>query len=115
MRAAADTAVLRVDGLGKRYSSEGTAALNDVTFEVAEGELLALVGPSGCGKTTLLRIMSGLLAPSEGTVLLDGRAVVRPSGEVALVFQDYGRSLFPWLTVRGNINLALRLAGVPRK
>ena len=88
--------------------------LTDVTFDVAEGELVALVGPSGCGKTTLLRIMCGLLAPSEGTVLLDGRPVVRPSGKVALVFQDYSRSLFPWLTVLRNVTFPLGRDGLSR-
>jgi NitT/TauT family transport system ATP-binding protein len=114
VRAAADTAVLQVAGLGKRYSSEGAPALTGVTFEVAEGELLALVGPSGCGKTTLLRIMCGLLPPSEGTVLLDGRRIVRPSGQVALVFQDYGRSLFPWLNVLRNVTFPLGRNGLPK-
>jgi NitT/TauT family transport system ATP-binding protein len=112
--AAADTTVLQVDRLGKRYPGEGTPVLAGVTFEVAEGELLALVGPSGCGKTTLLRIMCGLLPPSEGSVLLDGRRIVRPSGEVALVFQDYGRSLFPWLNVLRNVTFPLTRDGLPR-
>ena len=114
MSTSADAAVLRVAGLGKRYASDGPAALHDVTFDVAEGELLALVGPSGCGKTTLLRIMCGLLAPSEGSVLLDGRPVVRPSGDVALVFQDYGRSLFPWLNVLRNVTFPLGRNGLSR-
>ena len=92
----------RVPGLGKRYSKGGPAALTGVTFDVANGELLALVGPSGCGKTTLLRLLCGLTPPTEGTVLLDGRVVVRPPREIALVFQDYSRSLFPWLTVFGT-------------
>ena len=114
MSTSADAAVLRVAGLGKRYASDGPASLQDVTFDVAEGELLALVGPSGCGKTTLLRIMCGLLAPSEGSVLLDGRPVVRPSGDVALVFQDYGRSLFPWLNVLRNVTFPLGRNGLSR-
>ena len=107
MSPSTDKAVLRVAELGKRYSSNAPPALTDVTFDVAEGELLAIVGPSGCGKTTLLRIMCGLLPSSEGTVLLDGRPVARPSGEVALVFQDYSRSLFPWLNVRRNVTFPL--------
>ena len=110
----ADAAVLRVAALGKGYSSDGPPALTDVTFDVAEGELVALVGPSGCGKTTLLRIMCGLLAPSEGTVLLDGRPVVRPSERVALVFQDYSRSLFPWLNVLRNVTFPLGHDGLSR-
>jgi NitT/TauT family transport system ATP-binding protein len=110
----ADAAVLRVAALGKRYSSDGQPALTDVTFDVAEGELVALVGPSGCGKTTLLRIMCGLLPASEGTVLLDGSPVVRPSGRVALVFQDYSRSLFPWLNVLRNVTFPLGRDGLSR-
>ena len=114
MSPSTERAVLRVAGLGKRYSSDGPPALTDVTFDVAEGELLAIVGPSGCGKTTLLRIMCGLLPSSEGTVLLDGRPVARPSGEVALVFQDYSRSLFPWLNVRRNVTFPLARDGLSR-
>jgi len=100
--------VLRVSALGKRYSPQGHAALAGVTFDVEDGELLALVGPSGCGKTTLLRLLCGLMLPSEGTVLLHGRPVVRPPREAALVFQDYSRSLFPWLTVLRNVMFPLR-------
>ena len=106
--------VLRVSGLGKRYSDQGPAALADVTFDVAQGELLAIVGPSGCGKTTLLRLLCGLAAPNEGTVLLDGRPVLRPPREVAIVFQDYSRSLFPWLTVIRNVMFPLRRAGLSK-
>ena len=106
--------VLRVSGLGKRYAEHGPAALADVTFDVMAAELLALVGPSGCGKTTLLRLLCGLSTPTEGSVLLDGRPVVRPPAEVALVFQDYSRSLFPWLTVIRNVMFPLRRAGLSK-
>ena len=99
--------MLRVSRLGKRYSRR---ALTDVSFDVVEGELLAIVGPSGCGKTTLLRLLCGLTQPTEGTVLLDGRPVVGPPREVAIVFQDYSRSLFPWLTVIRNVMFPLRHA-----
>jgi NitT/TauT family transport system ATP-binding protein len=100
--------VLRVSGLGKRFAQHGPAALTDVSFDVVEGELLAIVGPSGCGKTTLLRLLCGLTQPTEGTVLLDGRPVVGPPREIAVVFQDYSRSLFPWLTVIRNVMFPLR-------
>ncbi len=100
--------VLRVSGLAKRYSKDGAPALFDVTFDVAEGELLAIVGASGCGKTTLLRLICGLMPPTEGVVLLDGEPVDGPPREVAIVFQDYGRSLFPWLTVVRNVMFPLR-------
>ena len=100
--------VLRVSGLAKRYSKDGAPALSDVTFDVAEGELLAIVGASGCGKTTLLRLICGLMPPTEGVVLLDGEPVDGPPREVAIVFQDYSRSLFPWLTVVRNVMFPLR-------
>ncbi|MBA2357126.1 MAG: ABC transporter ATP-binding protein [Actinobacteria bacterium] len=105
---------LRVRRLGKRYSPEGPAVLSDVTFDVREGELLSVVGPSGCGKTTLLRLLCGLTPPSDGSVLFNGKAVMRPPREVALVFQDYSRSLFPWLSVIRNVMLPLRRAGLRR-
>ena len=107
-------AVLRVERLTKRYSKDGPPALSGVTFEVAEGELLAVVGPSGCGKTTLLRLLCGLTEPSDGKVLVEGRPVVGPPREVAVVFQDYSRSLFPWLNVIRNVMFPLRTARVPR-
>jgi NitT/TauT family transport system ATP-binding protein len=107
--------VLRVSGLGKRYSPDGPAALADVTFDVAEGELLGIVGASGCGKTTLLRLLCGLTTPTEGAVLLDGRPVTRPPREVAIVFQDYSRSLFPWLTVIKNVTFPLRTAELSKQ
>jgi NitT/TauT family transport system ATP-binding protein len=102
------TPILRVASLGKRYVRDGPPALSDVTFDVYEGEFLAVVGPSGCGKTTLLRVLCGLIQPTEGAVVLDGRPVLGPPPEVALVFQDYNRSLFPWLTVIRNVMFALR-------
>ena len=114
MSPSADGAVELVSGLGKRYTAEGPAALSGVSFEVSTGELLAVVGPSGSGKTTLLRLLAGLSAPSEGEVLLDGKTVRRPPREVALVFQDYGRSLFPWLSVIRNVMFPLRGLGLSR-
>jgi NitT/TauT family transport system ATP-binding protein len=100
--------------LEKRYTRDGAPALTGVTFEVAAGELLAVVGPSGCGKTTLLRLLSGLTSPTRGEVLLDGRPVREPPREVALVFQDYSRSLFPWLTVIRNVMFPLGPLGLSR-
>src|SRR5215204_598085 len=102
--------VVRVASLGKRYLRDGPPALCDVSFDVHEGEFVCVVGPSGCGKTTLLRVLCGLTRPSEGAVLLDGRPVLAPPPEVALVFQDYNRSLFPWLTVIRNVMFPLRRA-----
>jgi NitT/TauT family transport system ATP-binding protein len=93
-------------------------AIKDLTFEVREREFLCIVGPSGCGKTTLLRCASGLLPLTSGRVSVGGKAVTGPPEQMALVFQEYGRSLYPWLTVERNVNLPLgrkRLGETERK
>jgi NitT/TauT family transport system ATP-binding protein len=102
--------MLEVRGLSKVYEGRNrrVEAIRELTFTIAAGELVCLVGPSGCGKTTLLRCMAGLLAPTGGEVLLEGRRVTAPPQGMALVFQEYGRSLFPWMSVRDNVELPLR-------
>jgi NitT/TauT family transport system ATP-binding protein len=102
--------MLSVQGLKKVYpSSRGDVeAVRDLTFDVADGELVCIVGPSGAGKTTLLKCIAGLLAPTAGTVSLAGRKVTGPPKAMAVVFQEYGRSLFPWMTVRQNVELPLK-------
>jgi len=98
--------LLTVEKLHKRYGD--FEALRDISFVANRGELVCIVGPSGCGKTTLLKIVAGLLAPTSGTVELDGTRVTGPHRRMAVVFQEYGRSLMPWMTVRGNVELPLR-------
>jgi NitT/TauT family transport system ATP-binding protein len=102
--------MLTIENLGKTYGEgdDATHAIGDVSFELAEREFVCVVGPSGCGKTTLLKCMSGLLAPSAGEVRLRDRPVDGPPPEMALVFQEYSRSLLPWMSVRGNVALPLR-------
>ncbi|MFE0355560.1 ABC transporter ATP-binding protein [Streptomyces nigra] len=102
--------MLDVRGLRKVYEGSGrrVEAVRDLTFIVDPGELVCLVGPSGCGKTTLLKCMAGLLAPTGGEVLLEGRRVDGPPRGMAFVFQEYGRSLFPWMRVGENVELPLR-------
>ena len=103
-------ALLKVEGLQKIYDSANGSveAIADISFEMRPGELVCIVGPSGCGKTTLLKIIGGLLKPTSGAVELEGESVTSPPAGMAVVFQEYGRSLYPWLTVRGNVELALR-------
>jgi NitT/TauT family transport system ATP-binding protein len=106
----AGNAVVSVQHLKKVYQS-GTRrveAIGDLTFDVEAGDFTCIVGPSGAGKTTLLKCLSGLLAPTSGAILVNGHAVAGPPAEMAVVFQEYGRSLFPWKTVRENIELPLR-------
>ena len=108
--------MLSVDGLQKIYSVDGGAfeAVRDLTFDVAAGELVCIVGPSGAGKTTLLKCVAGLLPSTAGTVLLDGELVKSPPKAMAVVFQEYGRSLYPWLRVGQNVELPLKNERVPR-
>jgi NitT/TauT family transport system ATP-binding protein len=89
-------------------------AIESVSFEAREG-FLCIVGPSGCGKTTLLRALSGLLAPTRGEAIFDGRPVTTPPKGLAFVFQDYSRSLMPWLTVARNVAFPLAAQGVPKR
>jgi NitT/TauT family transport system ATP-binding protein len=102
--------MLEVAGLKKVYDGKDRTveAVRDLTFTLKKGELACLVGPSGCGKTTLLRIMSGLLEPTSGHVLLNGQRVAGPPPGMSVVFQEYGRSLFPWMNVRQNVELPLK-------
>jgi NitT/TauT family transport system ATP-binding protein len=102
--------MLEIDALGKTYGtgSKATEAIRSISFGVAEREFVCVVGPSGCGKTTLLKCISGLLPPTHGRALLRGRPVTGPPDEMALVFQEYSRSLMPWASVRNNVLLPLR-------
>ena len=112
----AETPLLSVRELKKTYpgASGPVEAVGSITFDVRPGELVCIVGPSGCGKTTLLKCLSGLLPPTAGSVVLDGSEVTAPPAKMAVVFQEYGRSLYPWLTVRDNVGLPLKARGVPR-
>jgi NitT/TauT family transport system ATP-binding protein len=98
--------MLEIRHLSKSYGD--THAIGDLEFTIGEREFVCVVGPSGCGKTTLLKCMSGLLEPTSGEVVLNGTTVTQPPEEMALVFQEYNRSLMPWMSVRKNVALPLR-------
>jgi NitT/TauT family transport system ATP-binding protein len=100
---------MAVRGLTKRYGAEesGKLVLDGINLDVARGLFLSIVGPSGAGKTTLLRCMAGLLPPTSGSIVMDGVTVVKPPRALALVFQDYSRSLMPWMSIRKNVELPL--------
>jgi NitT/TauT family transport system ATP-binding protein len=108
--------MLEVTGLNHSYGTGTNAhvAVHDLSFTVEAGELACIVGPSGCGKSTLLRCMAGLLTPSAGTVRLHGDQVTGVPDDLAVVFQDYSRSLFPWLTVARNVEFPLRWRGLSK-
>jgi NitT/TauT family transport system ATP-binding protein len=109
--------MLTVTELNKTYDTKGrrVEAIGEVSFSVADGEFVCVVGPSGCGKTTLLRCIAGLLAPTSGEVVVEGNKVTGPPDGLAVVFQEYGRSLFPWLRVADNVDLPLRAAGMAKE
>jgi NitT/TauT family transport system ATP-binding protein len=111
MTTIAPTPIVQVKNIKKVYPG-GVEALSDITLDFPEGKLTTLLGPSGCGKTTLLKIIAGLLQPSSGEVLVDGRPITGPGPERAFVFQDF--ALMPWATVIRNAAFGLELAGVNR-
>ncbi|WP_181776979.1 ABC transporter ATP-binding protein [Amycolatopsis pittospori] len=108
--------MLEVSGLNHRYGAGEKAhvAVNDLSFTVEAGQLASIVGPSGCGKSTLLRCIAGLIKPSSGRVSLHGDDVSGVPEDLAVVFQDYSRSLFPWLSVAKNVEFPLRWRNLSR-
>lgn len=84
-----------------------TTALKDITFSVDDGEFIAIVGPSGCGKTTILSLVSGLLAPTSGEIILNGEKVLKPSGKVGYMLQR--DQLFEWRNIESNVMLGLEI------
>ncbi|WP_461003951.1 ABC transporter ATP-binding protein [Streptomonospora sediminis] len=108
--------MLDVTGMQKIYPGQHgeVEAVRDLTFSLGDGELACLVGPSGCGKTTLLKCIAGLMKPTAGSVTLAGKSVTGPPPDMAVVFQEYSRSLFPWLRVRENVELPLKEKRLPK-
>lgn len=108
--AVAGTPRLSVQGLQKIYDTKKgeVPVIADLTFDVQAGEVVCIVGPSGIGKTTLLKCLTGLQSITAGVALIDGKPIEGPPEEMALVFQEYTRSLMPWLTVTKNVRLPLK-------
>lgn len=104
-------ATITLDNLSMQYGSNGSryTALSDVNLNITEGDFISLIGPSGCGKSTIIDIVSGLKAPTTGSVLIDQEPVSGPGPDRGTVFQDY--SLFPWMTAFENICFAIEHTG----
>ncbi|HXY60892.1 MAG TPA: ATP-binding cassette domain-containing protein, partial [Chthoniobacterales bacterium] len=102
-------AKLIVDHVSKWFQQKRQTvhALDDVSFEVSEGEFIVIVGPSGCGKSTLLDIIAGLEHPDKGKVLADNQPVTNPGRHRLVMFQE--SALFPWLNAFGNVMFGLKL------
>jgi len=103
---------IKVDGVSKTYGA-GQLVLQSVDLEVRKGEFVTLIGPSGCGKSTILKLISGLVAPSAGTIRVDGMTPEHARETISFIFQD--PTLLPWRTVTNNVGLGLELEGVVAK
>jgi NitT/TauT family transport system ATP-binding protein len=103
--------MIRVDRVSKSYRNAQSSekVLQDLSFEIGQGEIVALLGPSGCGKSTLLNLIGGFERTDEGSVLFEGRPVERPTRQCVMIFQNYG--LLPWRTVRKNVEIGLEQSG----
>src|SRR5215470_6302273 len=105
--------MLTVENLRHAYSPERTA-IAELSFSISAGEFVAIVGPSGCGKTTLLKAVAGLIKPTAGTIKLQETVISGVPEGLAMVFQEYSRSLMPWLTVHANAALPLHYKPIDR-
>ncbi|QFT97733.1 Taurine import ATP-binding protein TauB [Roseovarius sp. THAF8] len=103
---------LKIDNISMRFDLPNgghVQALKDVSLELQSGELMSVLGPSGCGKTTLLNIVAGFLAPTEGKITLNDHKVTGPDAERGMVFQQ--GALFEWMSVRDNVSFGPRMEG----
>ena len=106
---------LQIDNLSMRFDLPNGAsvqALQDVSLDLKAGELLSVLGPSGCGKTTLLNIVAGFLAPTDGQIVLNGKRVRGPGAERGMVFQQ--GALFEWMNVRQNVGFGPAMKGMAK-
>ncbi len=106
---------LKIDNISMRFdlpNGGSVQALKDVSLHLNEGELLSVLGPSGCGKTTLLNILAGFQAPTEGQIILNGHQVTGPDAERGMVFQQ--GALFEWMSVRENVGFGPSMKGMPK-
>lgn len=102
---------LSIERVDKVFAGPGTGtikALDSVTLSVEPGEFLAIVGPSGCGKSTLLQVIAGLVPPSSGTIRLGSQDVTGEPAHMVYLFQQYSKSLLPWMSVAGNVMFSFR-------
>ena len=107
---------VNINNLSKIFTSMERPAVDNVNLEINNGELIALLGPSGCGKTTILKMITGIIHPDEGDILLDGESILSIPTEkrnIVMVFQNY--LLFPYMSVNENVGFALKMKGIDNK
>lgn len=95
------------------FGNSENATLNEISLCVEPGEFVCIVGASGCGKSTLLNLIAGLLKPTGGEILLDGKKITGPGADRTVMFQEHG--LYPWLNVIDNVKFGMKLAGVSKE
>ena len=106
---------LSIENLSMRFdlpTGASVQALKDVSLDIQAGEIMSVLGPSGCGKTTLLNIVAGFLAPTEGRIVMNGHEVTGPAAERGMVFQQ--GALFEWMSVRENVGFGPKMKGMAR-
>jgi NitT/TauT family transport system ATP-binding protein len=113
MIAASKSQLLSARGVGKRFGA--VTVIEELSLAAQEGEFVSVVGPSGCGKTTLLMMLSGLMRCDVGTIVFEDRAIDDPPAGISVVFQDYSRSLLPWLSNLDNVLFGMRRIEVAKR
>ncbi|MFT4004830.1 MAG: ABC transporter ATP-binding protein [Lacrimispora sp.] len=114
----AEQGFIRIFQVSKAYVASGghgpeaPSVLENVNLKINKGEFHILLGPSGCGKSTLLNLIAGYIPKSGGSIRVDGKEVSKPGEDRGVVFQNADSAIFPWLTVRGNIEFGLKMKGI---
>ncbi|AGK95315.1 ABC transporter ATP-binding protein [Clostridium pasteurianum] len=103
---------IKVEGITKYFGESEKPTIKDINININEDEFIAILGPSGSGKSSLLRIITGLIEPTEGEVIFDGKKVEGVNPYASIVFQSF--ALYPWLTVQENVELGLKAKGFPK-
>ena len=104
---------LEIKKLSKHFEHNEQETLNEISLEIQNGEFVCIVGESGCGKSTLLNLVAGLITPSSGQILLNGKEITGPGADRTVMFQEHG--LYPWLNVIDNVKFGLKLAGASKE
>lgn len=104
---------LEIKNVSMHFSNNENATLNEISLCIEPGEFVCIVGASGCGKSTLLNLVAGLIRPTSGEILLDGKEITGPGADRTVMFQEHG--LYPWLNVIDNVKFGMKLAGVSKE
>lgn len=112
---------IKIENVSKRYTDNELGGkdlqnvIGNINLEIKKGEFHILLGPSGCGKSTLLNIIAGFIPKSEGSITIEGEEIAKPGRDRGVVFQNADSAIFPWLTVRENVEYGLRMKGMKSK